>query len=179
MSDAIFNSNTSSSNTSSSNATDVKAINPDCLAQLRQLLKADQIRLGSDIDVSYQKDWSHCEAVLPMALLLPETTQQVADIAVVHNYGDGGTSVGAKLVYQHYTNEKNWIDLNNIGEMTLNRLRVYCSYDNNEPAVGLVDKTDVLVMFRQKPMTDTSVPNQVISNTGVDFYSRDTTTRVA
>lgn len=107
------------------------------------------------------------------------SSQQVADIAVVHNYGDGGTSVGAKLVYQHYTNEKNWIDLNNIGEMTLNRLRVYCSYDNNEPAVGLVDKTDVLVMFRQKPMTDTSVPNQVISNTGVDFYSRDTTTRVA
>ncbi len=78
MSDATFN-----SNTFSSNVTDVKTINPDCLAQLRQLLKPDQIRLSSDIDVSYQKDWSHCEAVLPMALLLPKDTQQVADIVKV------------------------------------------------------------------------------------------------
>ncbi len=96
------------------------------------------------------------------------SSQQVADIAVVHNYGDGGTSVGGKLVYQHYTNEKNFIDLNNIGEITLNRLRVYCSYDNNEPAVGLIDKTDVLIMFRQKPSTDTSIPNQVISGMSID-----------
>jgi len=103
------------------------------------------------------------------------SSQQVADIAVVHNYGDGGTSVGSKLVYQHYTNEKNWVDLNNIGEMTLNRLRVYCSYDNNEPAVGLIDKTDVLIMFRQKPNSDTSLPNQAI---GRDYQSQNNMTRL-
>ena len=103
------------------------------------------------------------------------SSQQVADIAIVHNYGDGGTSVGAKLVYQHYTNEKNWIDLNNIAEMTLNRLRVYCSYDNNQPAVGLIDKTDVLIMFRQKPNSDTSLPNQAI---GRDYQSASGITRV-
>ena len=106
------------------------------------------------------------------------SSQQTADIAVVHNYGDGGTSVGGKLVYQHYTNEKNWIDLNNIGEMSLNRLRVYCSYDDNKPAVNLIDKTDILIMFRQKPRSDTSIPNQVITPVGVDFYDRNTTTRV-
>ena len=103
------------------------------------------------------------------------SSQQVADIAVVHNWGDGGTSVGAKLVYQHYSNEKNWVDLNNIGEMTLNRLRVYCSYDNNQPAVGLIDKTDVLIMFRQKPSTDTSIPNQPI---GRDYQSQNNMTRL-
>ena len=52
----------------------------DCLAQLQQRLKPHQIRLDRDIDVSYQKDWSHCEPVLPLALLLPESTQDVADI---------------------------------------------------------------------------------------------------
>jgi hypothetical protein len=109
------------------------------------------------------------------------SSQQTADIAVVHNWGDGGTSIGGNLVYQHYTNEKNWIDLNNIGEMTLNRLRVYCSYDDNSPASLLIGKTDVMVMFRKKPFTDTSYPNQPIGQqrrTGADYQNTSGITRV-
>jgi len=55
-------------------------IHPDCLAHLQQRLKPHQIRLNGDIDASYQKDWSHCEPTVPLALLLPENTQDVSDI---------------------------------------------------------------------------------------------------
>ena len=103
------------------------------------------------------------------------SSQQVADIAVVHNWGDGGTIINGNLTYQHYSFEKNWIDLNNIGEMTLNRLRVYLSYDDNKPAVNLIGKTDILIMFRKKPSTDTSLPNQPI---GVDYQQRSNRTRL-
>lgn len=55
-------------------------ISPACLSELQALLAPQQIRQDTAIDVSYQKDWSKCEAVMPQALLLPENVEQVAGI---------------------------------------------------------------------------------------------------
>ncbi|MGO3346756.1 MAG: FAD-binding oxidoreductase [Marinomonas sp.] len=57
-----------------------KTMNPNFLKTLQQFLMPHQIRQGESIDASYQKDWSSCDPALPLAVLLPENTQQVADI---------------------------------------------------------------------------------------------------
>ena len=96
------------------------------------------------------------------------TSTKTATIAVVHN-SLSTVTVGnqARKLYNHYTNEKNFIDLNNVAEMTLNELRVYISNDANRPATYLVDKSDVVVMFRKRPESDTGVSRQVINKGGV------------
>jgi len=55
-------------------------MNSECLKELQERLKPEQIRQNDAIDLSYQKDWSSCSPVLPVALLLPENVQQVSDI---------------------------------------------------------------------------------------------------
>mgnify|MGYP003654115703 FL=1 len=57
--------------------------------------------------------------------------------------------------------------MNNVAEMTLNELRVYISNDANRPATYLVDKSDVVIMFRKRPESDTGVSRQVINKGGV------------
>lgn len=96
------------------------------------------------------------------------TSTKTATIAVVHN-SLSTVTVGTqnRKLYNHYTNEKNFIDLNNVAEMTLNELRVYISNDANRPADYLVDKSDVVVMFRKRPDSDTGVSRQVINKGGV------------
>ena len=96
------------------------------------------------------------------------TSTKTATIAVVHN-SLSTVTVGtqSRKLYNHYTNEKNWIDLNNVAEMTLNELRTYISNDANRPATYLVDKSDVVIMFRKRPESDTGVSRQVINKGGV------------
>ena len=92
------------------------------------------------------------------------TSTKTSTIAVIHN-ALATVTVGNqnRKLYNHYTNEKNFIDLNNVAEMTLNELRVYISDDANRPANYLVDKSDVVVMFRTRPAGSTGVSRQVIT----------------
>ena len=85
----------------------------------------------------------------------------VKDIAVVPCYDAlkvNDDVVNNTDIYHHQVGEKNWIDLNNIQTLYLNNLDVYITYDNNTPAYGIKDETDILVMFRQKPNSNTSLP---------------------
>lgn len=55
-----------------------------------------------------------------------------------------------------------WIDLNNIGELNLNRLEVLITNDENVPQQLLTDNTDITLMFREKPSRDTGYyPNNI------------------
>ena len=95
------------------------------------------------------------------------TSTKTATIAVVHNAIDDGMIDRSSKLYNHYTPEKNWIDLNNISEMTLNELRVYISNDSNQPASYLTNKSDVVVCFRKRPDSDGGISRQVITNGGM------------
>ncbi|WP_413283048.1 FAD-binding oxidoreductase [Vibrio sp. MA40-2] len=55
----------------------------ECLAQLCELVDPEQIRQGSAIDSSYQKDWSNTPATCPLAVIFPHSTQQLAAIVKV------------------------------------------------------------------------------------------------
>ena len=94
------------------------------------------------------------------------TSTKTATIAVVHN-AKANLSTGTTRVFETYQPEKNWIDLNNAGEMTLNELRVYISDDANAPARFLNGKSDVVVMFRQKPAADRGISTQPINKFGL------------
>ena len=88
----------------------------------------------------------------------------VKDIAVVPCYDAQKVSddVANNLeIYHHQIGEKNWVDLNNIQSLYINNLDIYLTYDNNTPATGVKDETDVLVMFRQKPTHNTLLPLNV------------------
>ena len=77
----------------------------------------------------------------------------------------------------HQVGEKNWVDLNNIQTLYLNNLDCYLTYDNNTPAYGIRDETDVLVMFRQKPTSNTLLPMNVGTLPGQNpiskYYTRN------
>ena len=45
----------------------------------------------------------------------------------------------------------NWIDLNNFNEIELNKIDVLITYDDNTEAKSLENRSDVTIMFRQKP----------------------------
>ena len=98
------------------------------------------------------------------------TSTKTGTIAVVHNaISDAKIGNETSLLYNHYQNEKNWIDLNNIAEMTINELRVYISNDANRPANYLTGKSDVVIMFRRRPDSDGGVSRQVISRGGMKY----------
>lgn len=85
----------------------------------------------------------------------------VKDIAVVPCFNSQKVDddpVNNLEIYHHQVGEKNWVDLNNIQSLYLNNLDVYLTYDDNKPATGIKEETDVLVMFRQKPASDLSTP---------------------
>ena len=94
------------------------------------------------------------------------TSTKTSTIAVVHN-AKGSLNVGTTRVFETYQPEKNFIDLNNVAEMTLNQLRVYVSDDANKPATFLNGKSDLVVMFRQKPAADRGISTQPINKFGL------------
>ena len=56
----------------------------------------------------------------------------------------------------------NWIDLNNFNEIELNKIDVLITYDDNTEATSLENRSDITIMFRQKP----NEPNpQYVPNT--------------
>lgn len=109
------------------------------------------------------------------------TSSKTSTIAVIHNAStDAKVGAEERRIYNHYQNEKNWIDLNNVAEMTLNQLRVYISGDNNAPADFLAkrSKSDVLIMFRQKPAMDGGVSTQPINKFGINTARGQTFTKM-
>tara|TARA_R110002020_G_scaffold181364_2_gene376196 strand:- start:4777 stop:7239 length:2463 start_codon:yes stop_codon:yes gene_type:complete len=107
------------------------------------------------------------------------TSSKTSTIAVIHNAtADAKVGADERRIYNHYQNEKNWIDLNNVAEMTLNQLRVYISGDNNAPANFLKDKSDVLIIFRQKPAMDGGVSTQPINKFGISTGRGQTFTKM-
>ena len=94
------------------------------------------------------------------------TSTKTSTIGIVHN-AKGSLNVGTTRIFETYQPEKNWIDLNNAAEMTLNQLRVYISDDSNRPATFLVGKSDVAVIFRQKPAADRGISTQPINKFGL------------
>ena len=109
------------------------------------------------------------------------TSSKTSTIAVIHN-ATSDAKVGAeeRRIYNHYQSEKNWIDLNNVAEMTLNQLRVYISGDNNAPAnfLAVNSKSDVLIIFRQKPAADGGVSTQPINKFGINTARGQTFTKM-
>jgi len=55
----------------------------------------------------------------------------------------------------------NWIDLNNYDEMMLQQLQVKITYDDNTEAKSLINRSDVTIMFRQKPNTSVALPDNI------------------
>lgn len=57
----------------------------------------------------------------------------------------------------------NWIDLNNYNEIELNKIDVLITYDDNTEATSLENRSDVTIMFRQKPAAPNPsyVPNTI------------------
>tara|TARA_R110000737_G_scaffold11931_4_gene27876 strand:+ start:1001 stop:3445 length:2445 start_codon:yes stop_codon:yes gene_type:complete len=94
------------------------------------------------------------------------TSGQTSTIAVIHN-PVSSVGIGDLKIYNHYAPVKNWIDLNNFSEMTINYIRAYVSDDANRPATFLKDGSDILIMFRQKPAIDGGVSTQPISKFGL------------
>jgi len=55
-----------------------------------------------------------------------------------------------------------WVDLNNLGEMELNRIQILITDDDNKEQRIMVRNTDVVIMIRQKPKRDEGyVPNNI------------------
>ena len=54
-------------------------------------------------------------------------------------------------IYNDEAHNHNWIDLNNYNEMMLQQIQVKITYDDNTEATSLVNRSDVTIMFRQKP----------------------------
>jgi hypothetical protein len=55
-----------------------------------------------------------------------------------------------------------WVDLNNLGEMELNRIQILITDDDNKEQRIMVRNTDVVIMIRQKPKRDEGyIPNNI------------------
>ena len=55
-----------------------------------------------------------------------------------------------------------WIDLNNLGEMLLNKIDVLIIDDDNKAQKRLKYDTDVVIMIREKPKSDEGyMPNNI------------------
>tara|TARA_R110002050_G_scaffold111342_2_gene224808 strand:+ start:244 stop:2607 length:2364 start_codon:yes stop_codon:yes gene_type:complete len=137
--------------------------------QVANDLRVQNITGKEEVGETEQYNSVHIQLTnLPITSRNGMTSTASKTIAIVHN-SLSTVTVGtqSRKLYNHYTNEKNFIDLNNVAEMTLNELRVYISNDANRPADYLVDKSDVVVMFRKRPESDTGVSRQVINKGGV------------
>jgi len=79
-------------------------------------------------------------------------SSQNATIAVVgtQNATSYDDPINGNHIYHHYANEIQWIDLNNIGPLNFNKIDVRITYDDNTSASSLENRSDVVVMFRQK-----------------------------
>ena len=98
---------------------------------------------------------------LPIQSMNSMIQSQVKDIAVVPCYDETKVDedvANNTFVFYHQIGEKNWIDVNNIQSLNLNRLDILLTYDNNTPAENIRDDSEVLIMFRQKPGMDRSLP---------------------
>ena len=57
-----------------------------------------------------------------------------------------------------------WIDLNNVGEMDINRLELLITDDKNIPQQLLIGDTDLTLQFRQKPSSQNGyVPTNIMT----------------
>lgn len=98
---------------------------------------------------------------LPIQSMNSMIQSQVKDIAIVPCYNETKVdedTANNTFVFYHQVGEKNWIDVNNIQTLNLSRLDVLLTYDNNTPAENIRDDSEVLIMFRQKPGMDRSLP---------------------
>lgn len=98
---------------------------------------------------------------LPIQSMNSMIQSQVKDIAIVPCYNETKVDedvANNTFVFYHQIGEKNWIDINNIQTLNLNRLDVLLTYDNNKPADNIRDDSEILIIFRQKPATERSLP---------------------
>ena len=58
-----------------------------------------------------------------------------------------------------------WVDLNNVGEMNINRLEMLITDDKNTPQQLLMGDTDITLHFRQKPSSESGVVPTNIATT--------------
>jgi hypothetical protein len=57
-----------------------------------------------------------------------------------------------------------WVDLNNVGEMNVNRLELLITDDKNTPQQLLMGDTDITLHFRQKPASENgTVPTNILT----------------
>lgn len=77
-----------------------------------------------------------------------KTIAVVNTLCVGHNQK---STLGSKQLYCDTAPFLNWIDLNNYNDMELQKVDVLITNDDNKEATSLVDRTDVVVMFREKP----------------------------
>lgn len=73
-------------------------------------------------------------------------------------------------IYNDEAHNHNWIDLNNYSEMELQQISVKITYDDNTEAKSLVNRSDVTIMFRQKPSNPnpdaTALPDNITNLMG-------------
>jgi len=72
--------------------------------------------------------------------------------------------INSNNIYNDTAPVINWIDLNNFNEVELNKIDVMITYDDNTEATSLENRSDVTIMFRQKPNTTGNanyVPNNI------------------
>ena len=73
-------------------------------------------------------------------------------------------------IYNDEAHNHNWIDLNNYSELNLSQISVKITYDDNTEAKSLVNRSDVTIMFRQKPSNPnpdaTALPDNITNLMG-------------
>lgn len=83
-------------------------------------------------------------------------------IEVVNNLELSNRELNNYTSHAHSSKFPNWIDLNNYGELNLNRIDVLITNDDNEPAFNLSHHSSMVVAFRAKPKRDEGyVPDNI------------------
>lgn len=74
-------------------------------------------------------------------------------IAVVNTFDAyvDNDPINSNNVFNDNAHTINWIDLNNYTEQNLQQIQVLITYDDNTEANSLVNRSDLTIMFRQKP----------------------------
>ena len=83
-------------------------------------------------------------------------------IEVVNNLELSTRELNNYSSHSHTAPVLNWVDLNNYGELNLNRIDVLITNDDNEPATNLTHHSSLVVAFRAKPKRDEGyVPDNI------------------
>jgi len=129
---------------------DILALNPDATAT--KYLNYD-ISGAGPIVLNERINSLHIQLTnLPIQSQNGVVSSQNTTIAVVgtQNATSYDDPINGNHIYHHYANEIQWIDLNNIGPLNFNKIDVRITYDDNTSASSLENRSDVVVMFRQK-----------------------------